>query len=340
MSSPILSIIVPVYNAAPFLRDCIDSILNQTYTDFELILVNDGSTDESLEILKEYAVRYSHVKIINKPNGGVSSARNIGIEKAKSKFITFIDADDIIKPTYLSNFSYDENLDYEIQGMELVYVGMEKKISVINQSNTQVKSIGFIIAETELNRTARGPCLKLYKTEIIKRFNVTFKESISYGEDAIFVKEYLTHCDKLGRTIKSTDYLYMHRNNPNSLTKTNHEYMSLVKATKLDFELYLQLEHIFGPFSVELSYSFKKERTLELFASLCLMLCDKSCNKKEKKNRLRIIKSTISTISYKGKLPIVYRIVKFTTDNLPYSLSAYFNAVLLKITNRLHNRAS
>ena len=92
--NPEISIIVPVYNVEKYLKRCIDSILNQSFTDFELILVDDGSTDNSGEIIDEYAIKDERIKVIHKENGGLSSARNVGIEYSKGNYIAFVDSDD------------------------------------------------------------------------------------------------------------------------------------------------------------------------------------------------------------------------------------------------------
>ena len=91
-----ISIIIPVYNTSKYLHRCLDSILNQTFCDFELILINDGSTDNSLEILREYEAKDSRIVVIDKPNEGVSSARNQGIEIAQGEYIMFCDSDDYV----------------------------------------------------------------------------------------------------------------------------------------------------------------------------------------------------------------------------------------------------
>ena len=93
---PIVSIIVPVYNVEKYINRCIDSILAQTFTDWECILVVDGSPDKSGEICDEYSARDSRIRVIHKPNGGVSSARNVGINLATGEWITFVDSDDFI----------------------------------------------------------------------------------------------------------------------------------------------------------------------------------------------------------------------------------------------------
>lgn len=96
-----ISVIIPVYNAEKYLSKCIDSVLNQTYQDLEIILVNDGSTDDSEKILEKYRSRDSRIVIINKDNGGASTARNVGLDTAHGEYITFVDSDDTISPYYL-----------------------------------------------------------------------------------------------------------------------------------------------------------------------------------------------------------------------------------------------
>ena len=102
MSTPAISVIIPVYNAEQYLRRCVDSVLTQSYTDFELLLIDDGSRDQSPAICDEYAAADHRVQVFHKPNGGVSSARNLGLDHARGQWITFIDSDDFISPNYLS----------------------------------------------------------------------------------------------------------------------------------------------------------------------------------------------------------------------------------------------
>lgn len=97
-----ISVIIPVYNAEKYLAETLDSVLNQTFTDFEVIAVNDGSTDNSLNILNEYGNKDSRIKIFSNSNSGVSTARNTGIEKASGEYICFIDADDLIASEYMN----------------------------------------------------------------------------------------------------------------------------------------------------------------------------------------------------------------------------------------------
>ena len=97
-----ISVIVPVYNVEPYLRECIESILGQTYRDFELILVNDGSTDDSGTICDEYAAQDTRIRVLHQKNSGVSVARNVGLDSVQGEYITFVDSDDRVSKDYLA----------------------------------------------------------------------------------------------------------------------------------------------------------------------------------------------------------------------------------------------
>lgn len=114
------SVIVPAYNAEKTLRRCIDSILSQTFTDFELILIDDGSNDATPTMIDEYARRDSRIIALHKPNGGVSSARNLGLEKASGTYILFCDADDEVESDWIDSFSGYPDADLVVTGMKTV----------------------------------------------------------------------------------------------------------------------------------------------------------------------------------------------------------------------------
>ena len=108
---PKISIIVPVYNTEKYIRQCLDSILNQTYQNFECLLINDGSSDNSLSIAESFAQNDSRMKVFTKENGGPSSSRNYGLNKVSGEFITFVDADDYIDEYMIENMIDKEDLD-------------------------------------------------------------------------------------------------------------------------------------------------------------------------------------------------------------------------------------
>lgn len=110
-SNPVISVIIPVYNTGLYLEECLDSIVKQNFKDFEVICIDDGSSDNSLEILKNYEERYDNFKILAQPNMGVSHARNKGLQHAKGEYIAFLDSDDFIKPNYLEVLYNNANLN-------------------------------------------------------------------------------------------------------------------------------------------------------------------------------------------------------------------------------------
>lgn len=215
---PLISVIIPAYNAEKHISQCIDTILLQTFRDYELIVINDGSKDRTLKILRNFEQLDSRIKIYDKTNGGVSSARNLGLSLAKGDWIIFIDADDWVKPDYfetLINASL-EGTDLVVDKCEVVYEDghsePEKYISTICGGNnfTDVFTVGNITSRT-------SPWGKLFKRSIIESSHISFNEKVHLGEDAIFLFTYLLKC-KIVRFIDNGGYMYRFESN-GSLTK-------------------------------------------------------------------------------------------------------------------------
>lgn len=207
---PKVSVIIPVYNAEKTLHRCVDSVLAQTFTNFELILINDGSIDDSKKICDDYAKKDSRVVIIHKRNGGVSSARNKGIDIAQGEWITFVDSDDCITNDFLSSYHYDSDLyicgvktieDYQIND-----VPIENKI-------TGNKEIGewFLLNRKKLY--INTPWCKIFKKEIIINNHLYFDESLIRGEDTIFCYNYICYCKKISLRAKICYHYYCNDNN-------------------------------------------------------------------------------------------------------------------------------
>ena len=129
MNNPAISIIIPVYNAENYLRRCIESVLSQSFTDFELILMDDGSKDKSPQICDEYASQDTRVQVIHKANGGVSAARNDGLDIAKGEYVTFIDSDDWVEREYLQSLYDKRSLDFVIGSFINEPSGKQRKIN-------------------------------------------------------------------------------------------------------------------------------------------------------------------------------------------------------------------
>lgn len=184
-----ISVIVPVYKVEKYIGECINSILAQTFKNFELILVDDGSPDKSGEICDSYAKKDNRIKVFHKKNGGVSSARNFGIDKAVGEWLCFIDSDDTILPTYLEDFELDKvKSDIYMQG----YVKVKESRIIETHDFTKCKESDFanILAYSEDNNIINSPCFKLYKSSIVNTNKVRFDIRTSYGEDHLFSLDY------------------------------------------------------------------------------------------------------------------------------------------------------
>ena len=201
---PRVSVIVPVYNTEKYLSRCIDSILAQTFEDFELILVDDGSSDNSGRICDEYAQKDKRIKAIHKENGGVSSARNKGLDIAKGYWITFVDSDDWVDVDYLLCFLQHE--------ADLSICGYKQTISFIGNHKPKdglfYKKEIPIIYNSEFHKMyCRGILSKCFKNSIIKKKHIRFNNKLRIGEDTLFTIQYLSWCQSV-RFISEYGYNY------------------------------------------------------------------------------------------------------------------------------------
>ncbi len=208
-----ISIIIPVYNCEKYLKKCLDSLINQTLKEIEIILVNDGSTDESVKIAETYTD--SRIKLINKENGGQSSARNRGLEIACGEYIGFIDSDDWVDLDYFEKL-YNTSVKYnaDIAMADFIRTGTKKHKIRLNLSQEIVYET--IEDKIKVANALKEGCIwnKIYKKEILD--NLRFTEGMFF-EDGPFTIKALFNSDKLV-TVPSTYYYYYQ--NPSSTVKT------------------------------------------------------------------------------------------------------------------------
>lgn len=215
---PQISVIVPIYNGEKYLCRCIDSILLQTWEDFELILVNDGSNDGSLAICDEFAAKDVRIKVIDQANAGVSMARNRGIDIAKGDYICFIDCDDWVDSCYLQ-LLYD-NLKESCAGLSMTGY---REVTEAGELGRDTETIGYVsVLDSDLAMfhlfeavdfmSFCYPWGKLFKADIIRSHNIQFNPSIAIGEDRLFIFDYLHHVGKVSCISKST-YNYLQNGN-------------------------------------------------------------------------------------------------------------------------------
>ena len=208
-----LSIIIPVYNVVKWLERCVLSVVSQGLVDYEVILVDDGSTDTSGEICDEYAERDSRIRVFHKENGGVSSARNWGLDKAIGEYIMFVDSDDYMLSGMLEvmlSTLKAKSADLVVCGTTETGGGYWRPIADVDYSINQLKENFVSLLHTEL---LSPPWNKIYKKEIIG--SNRFCEDISFGEDLLFNIQYLEKCENIS-LIKESPF-YHEKENENSL---------------------------------------------------------------------------------------------------------------------------
>ena len=199
-----VSIIIPMYNAEKSARRCLESALGQTYKNIEVICVDDGSTDQTSKIIELYSKRDSRIILVNKKNGGVSSARNAGMEKATGYYIQFLDVDDALEPNATARMvkmMTSNNLDIVMCGYHDVNKYIEKSLpeEIIDIGKLAEKFVP-LYRTTYLN----PPWNKIYKRDNIK---FLFTVEMSLGEDLVFNLNYLAECKKIG-IIPDMEYVY------------------------------------------------------------------------------------------------------------------------------------
>lgn len=218
---PKISIILPVYNTEVYLPECIESILAQTFSDFELLVINDGSADRSGDICEQFALKDSRIKVFHQENKGVSAARNLGLDNAAGEYIMFCDSDDIVMPEWCAELlNLAETTESEVMcGYYEIYDEYEKE-----RLFSEVEDITVLYENMYIYSYTAGfsPFLviRIFRKEIIEKNNIRFIEGRQLSEDALFVLEYYTFADHKKFSILNKP-LYKYRFLKDSLT---HKY--------------------------------------------------------------------------------------------------------------------
>lgn len=221
-----VSIIIPVYNTAKYLRECINSVLNQTYSDIEVLLVNDGSTDGSSEICDEYAKQDERVKCFHLENGGVSRARNVGLKAAEGEYICFLDSDDYYAESYvcsMRNLIEENNADvvicnhYDVNEQGDILFASEIPEGYISKELLYEK----IFLTSEIGGFS---CTKIYRADLIR--DIVFNEEIHICEDTYFCCQVY---EKATRIYVTSEKLYYYRQHCNSATSIEKGFEHLIE---------------------------------------------------------------------------------------------------------------
>lgn len=226
MSSEVkVSVIISVYNNEFYLRECLDSIINQTLKEIEIIIVNDGSTDNSLEVIEEYAHRDKRIVIINKENEGISKTRNRGLDICKGEYIQFIDSDDYIDNNMIENM-YNVATNNELDIVMCGYKRITDNKQYNNLPEIKIDNIidkkgilGYLTNSYE-NKLLWFVWRNMYKNELLKLNNIRFKEDLRFGEDSIFNLECFLEAQRIMAVDKC---FYNYRYTPDSLTSRKYK---------------------------------------------------------------------------------------------------------------------
>lgn len=302
---PVFSIIVPVYNSENFLRECIDSLLAQTYTDFELLLIDDGSTDHSGQICDEYARKDLRIKVFHSCNRGVSTARNLGLSAARGRYVNFVDSDDWVTPDYLEKYVKARvEYDYDLVYAEMIRIsenGAQETVSLkefFARSNGDLsEALAYLLECGEFGFT----CNKSFKREIIASNAVSFCKDFRMFEDAIFTSAYCLHINSI-RLIPSAVYFY--RFVATSLIRTELDYETYHLTTRTGCRILEVLAKKHQSDSLHRAVGVFCQRW-EQWAILCMYLSGKNISKKDRLNYLkefqyRLVLPLLSVTKEKG----------------------------------------
>ena len=225
-----ISVIVPAYNVKKYVEKCVDSIINQTFSDYELILVDDGSTDGTSELCDELAKKSDKIRVFHKENGGLSDARNLGMDKAKGEYITFIDSDDYVAPTYLEELYvpiYKDDADVSITPTVWFFENAQPVAD--NKVGYEIASaeaaVQKMLLREKISHTAGG---KLYKKELWE--NIYFPVGRLY-EDYLTTFLVMENVKKVGIT-NAALYYYLQREDSIMHYKCNERTVTIVEATE------------------------------------------------------------------------------------------------------------
>lgn len=321
MNTPLISVIVPVYNVEKYLKRCLNSLINQTFSDIEIILIDDGSTDSSGKLCDEIKLTDDRIKVIHKTNGGLSSARNVGIQECSGKYITFIDSDDWIA---LDTYEYCINLinTYNADCIQYDFI-MVSNENPIKQKKEVLKCfenkeiLQYYMKSTTKNGSY-SVCRCIFPSNILK--SIRFREG-KINEDIDFKYIALSKCKKM---IVSNQYKYYYFQSGNSL--------SLGGLKKRDFDLYeaadelhkLTKNETFG--SIRFLGEVKKARTsLSLLSKIAYCgISDKTINKERIVLKLQRELRNNKKILLKGPIPLSRKIL-----TVLFSINFRFTEILV-----------
>lgn len=324
MEIPKISIIIPVYNAELYLHNCIESVLEQTLEDFELILIDDGSKDRSLQIIDYYMAKDSRIRVKSVENGGPAKARNIGVKMSQGQYVGFVDADDCIEKNMLQKL-YDGIIKYDADIIICNYAIVDKGGNVVRKSEHGLKA-GLYCEQTIKNeilfkfytdRYTTLPSLwnKLYKKEMLDKYNILIPEYLIRAEDFWFNFEVLMQVKKVNII---NDVLYQYQQiNENSIM---HQYRSTqLEEWKNNREKLLEYNKMF---LFELDYNLFYKNYLH---NVSVYIIQTIKSKARRKEIIKILKEPFynHAVQYSEYLPKHVRVINWFVTKKHYYMACF-----------------
>lgn len=312
----LISVIIPIYNAEKYIDKCINSIVHQTYHDIEILLVDDGSKDKSGQICDRWSSKDSRITVIHKRNGGVSSARNLGLDKASGTFVAFVDADDWLDPDYLSLLiKYINNCDlvisgYKLSGLkQLIIKSVDDHIINLNQLK---KDYDYYLEHDLLN----PPFAKLFKKEIIGKLR--YDESLSLGEDIAFNLDYLAKCNSIGFLSKALYHYNIANTTSASKRLRDNDFDQL-------YQIYLQTKEFVNKKGIIDFDEIDKRYCLNIIGLLQLLFYSNQSNKYKTANMWISTKEFNKCCAGKYEFSMIDKIPQYLCKyNMIWSIAIFF----------------
>ena len=243
-----VSVIVPVYNVYDYLDKCLNSLVNQNLKEIEIIIINDGSTDKSQDIIDKYSKKYPNIKTFTKKNGGLSDTRNFGIERAVGEYITFVDSDDYVdKDMYLEMYEKAKLGDFDIVTSDINYVYKDREVYIKTDPKTDTENT----LELFINFYPTV-CTKIFKKELFINYNLRFKKGVWY-EDVELMYRMIPYIKKIG-VIHKAYYQYIQREESITSTVSPKIYDYINNFNGL-VEYYKE-NNLFSKYQKELEYAY------------------------------------------------------------------------------------
>ena len=333
---------MPVYNTEKYLKEAIDSVLNQSFKDFELICINDGSTDNSPEILENYKKKDKRIKIINQKNQGLGAARNKGLKNSNGEFIFFIDSDDYIAENALENLYKNAILNdsdmvlYKMARFNWDNIWYNAPIFDFDEINPKIDFSNYTFNYKEIKshvlNKSFSACIKLYKKEFLDKYDDFYFDTGLIFEDVPFHVKVMLRSKKISYV---PEYLYYYRQNPNSIINTNKNREDIYKIIDI-VEKFLRENNYYD----ELKYEFEYFKVLQILQYILEANTEEYFNKaKSELKKVDISKNELIPINISELYDLIFDCNYFTEFKLKIENNSLKNDnnALLKENNSLKN---